>query len=88
MKKKSNTLMIFIAMIAGIGVGYACHETWAGTKFATELSGYFSILTDIFLRLIKMIIALLVFSFALEAYSLRGALQAARWLAGRPLRAA
>ncbi|WP_339940043.1 dicarboxylate/amino acid:cation symporter [Undibacterium luofuense] len=62
MKKKSNTLMIFIAMIAGIGVGYACHETWAGTKFATELSGYFSILTDIFLRLIKMIIALLVFS--------------------------
>ncbi len=62
MKKKSNTLMIFIAMIAGIGVGYACHETWAGTKFATELSGYFSILTDIFLRLIKMIIVLLVFS--------------------------
>jgi Na+/H+-dicarboxylate symporter len=62
MKKKSSTLMIFIAMIAGIGVGYACHETWAGTKFATELSGYFSILTDIFLRLIKMIIALLVFS--------------------------
>jgi Na+/H+-dicarboxylate symporter len=54
--------MIFIAMIAGIGVGYACHETWTGTKFATELSGYFSILTDIFLRLIKMIIALLVFS--------------------------
>ncbi len=62
MQKKSMTLMIFIAMIAGIAVGYACHETWAGSKFASELAGYFSILTDIFLRLIKMIIALLVFS--------------------------
>ncbi|MBR7777316.1 dicarboxylate/amino acid:cation symporter [Undibacterium rugosum] len=62
MKKKSMTPLIFVAMLAGIAVGYGCHETWAGSKFATELAGYFSIFTDVFLRLIKMIIALLVFS--------------------------
>jgi len=62
MKKASSTPMIFAAMIAGVAVGYVCHETWATTKFMTDLAGYFSIATDVFLRLIKMIISLLVFS--------------------------
>src|SRR5450830_1007490 len=62
MKKASSTPMIFAAMLAGIAVGYVCHETWATTKFMTDLAGYFSIATDVFLRLIKMIISLLVFS--------------------------
>lgn len=56
------TLFILVAMILGIGVGHLCN-TGAGTpEAAREIAGYFSIVTDVFLRLIKMIIAPLVFS--------------------------
>lgn len=48
-------------MILGIFVGYLCN-TNADPATAKSISGYFSILTDIFLRLIKMIIGPLVFS--------------------------
>jgi len=61
-KKRPLTLYILIAMILGIAVGYACHELVPDKTFAAQVAGYFSIVTDVFLRLIKMIIALLVFS--------------------------
>ena len=48
-------------MILGILVGYVCNENVDPAK-AKQIAGYFSILTDIFLRLIKMIIGPLVFS--------------------------
>jgi Na+/H+-dicarboxylate symporter len=62
MKMNRLTSLIGIAMVLGIIVGYACN-TLAGSPAETkEIAGYFGILTDIFLRMIKMIIAPLVFA--------------------------
>jgi Na+/H+-dicarboxylate symporters len=49
-------------MLLGIAVGYACHELWPDPQTAKTIAGYISLFTDIFLRLIKMIIAPLVFT--------------------------
>ncbi|EHP42150.1 sodium:dicarboxylate symporter [Cupriavidus basilensis OR16] len=49
-------------MVLGIAVGYACHKMAPDADSAKAIAGYFSIITDIFLRLIKMIIAPLVFA--------------------------
>ncbi|MDG9423115.1 cation:dicarboxylase symporter family transporter, partial [Streptococcus pneumoniae] len=54
--------MIFIGMLLGIVVGYLCSITWPNPQTAKEIAGYISLVSDIFLRLIKMIIAPLVFS--------------------------
>ncbi len=56
------TTLIFIGMILGIAVGYACSITWPDPQTAKEIAGYIALISDIFLRLIKMIIAPLVFS--------------------------
>src|SRR3954453_17678510 len=56
------TTFIFIGMLGGIAVGYACNMLWPDPQTAKSISGYISLVTDIFLRLIKMIIAPLVFS--------------------------
>jgi Na+/H+-dicarboxylate symporter len=55
------TLYILLGMVLGILVGYLCNTNLEPTT-AKDVAGYFAILTDIFLRLIKMIIAPLVFS--------------------------
>jgi Na+/H+-dicarboxylate symporter len=57
-----QTTWIMIAMILGVGVGYACNQ-WAGSKdMVNNIAGYFGMLSDIFMRMIKMIIAPLIFS--------------------------
>src|SRR5246127_4880098 len=56
------TTWILIAMLAGIGVGWMCHELLPTPEAAKTVAGYISLFTDVFLRLIKMIIAPLVFS--------------------------
>jgi len=56
------TTIIFIGMILGILVGYACNILWPNPETAKTIAGYISLMTDIFLRLIKMIIAPLVFT--------------------------
>jgi len=56
------TTWIFIGMLAGIFVGYSCHELLPTPESAKITAGYIGLFTDIFLRLIKMIIAPLVFS--------------------------
>ncbi|PRC94498.1 dicarboxylate/amino acid:cation symporter [Solimicrobium silvestre] len=61
-KNRSLTMYILLGMILGIVVGYACNEMLPDAKLASTVAGYISIVTDVFLRLIKMIIALLVFS--------------------------
>jgi Na+/H+-dicarboxylate symporter len=55
------TILIVSAMVLGVGVGWAVNQyaTPAGAKVVAE---NLSIVTDVFLRLIKMIIAPLVFS--------------------------
>src|SRR5438874_5524949 len=60
--KSKLTTWILIGMVAGIGVGWMCHELLPTPESAKTVSGYISLITDIFLRLIKMIIAPLVFS--------------------------
>ena len=56
------TVLILVAMALGIAVGYACHVAFPDPRTAAAVSGYISLITTVFLRLIKMIIAPLVFS--------------------------
>jgi Na+/H+-dicarboxylate symporter len=56
------TFLILAAAVAGVLGGYVAHEAAPDAATASTIAGYFSILADIFLRLIKMIIAPLVFS--------------------------
>ena len=50
-----------MALILGIGVGYACNKYAATPAEGKEIASYFAMLSDLFLRLIKMIIAPLIF---------------------------
>ena len=61
-KGASLAIWIFAAALAGIVAGWAAHEFSPDTATAATFAGYFSIVTDVFLRLIKMIIAPLVFA--------------------------
>ncbi|MGF6597852.1 Na+/H+-dicarboxylate symporter [Paraburkholderia sp. GAS448] len=60
--KNRLTLYILVGMVLGVIVGYLCHRTVGDAAEAKTIAGYFSIITDIFLRLVKMIIAPLVFA--------------------------
>jgi len=62
MNAKKLTRNIVIAMVLGILVGWLCHEVAIDAAMAKDISEYFSLVTDIFLRLIKMVIAPLVFA--------------------------
>jgi len=53
---------ILIAMVLGIIAGYMIFTGYPDKKIASQIAGYISIISDVFLRLIKMIIAPLVFS--------------------------
>ena len=59
---KKLTTWIMIAAVAGVVVGWIGHNNTVDAAAATRLAGYFSILSDVFLRLIKVIIAPLVFA--------------------------
>src|SRR5690242_8153087 len=61
-KPNKLTTYIMVGLILGIIVGYICHAAAPDAATAKEIAGYFSVITDVFLRLIKMIIAPLVFS--------------------------
>jgi Na+/H+-dicarboxylate symporter len=50
------------AMVIGIIIGAIVFHNAADKKSAAEIAGYFSLISDVFLRLIKMLIAPLVFS--------------------------
>jgi Na+/H+-dicarboxylate symporter len=50
------------AMVVGIVTGHLVHVLSPDAATTKTIAGYFSLLTDIFLRLIKMVIAPLVFS--------------------------
>ena len=60
--KRKLTTWILIGLVAGAGVGWMCHDLLPTPELAKSVAGYISLITDIFLRLIKMIIAPLVFS--------------------------
>lgn len=60
-KKNRLTIFILIAMIIGVLLGYFVHER-SSPEFAVKFSNNIKLLTTIFLRLVQMIIAPLVFS--------------------------
>ncbi|ODN64412.1 C4-dicarboxylate ABC transporter [Burkholderia cenocepacia] len=49
-------------MVAGIAIGYMVFTSFPDKKAAAEVAGYISLVSDVFLRLIKMVIGPLVFS--------------------------
>jgi Na+/H+-dicarboxylate symporter len=51
-----------MGMVLGVILGYMIFVSFPDKKTATEIAGYVSIMSDIFLRLIKMLIGPLVFS--------------------------
>src|SRR4249919_885391 len=59
-KKNRLTVTIIIAMILGVAVGYIVHQN-SSADFIKKFSDNIKLLTTIFLRLVQMIIAPLVF---------------------------
>lgn len=62
MNSKKLTNLILGAMALGVLAGYLVHLYGDGTELPSKYVTYISILADVFLRLIKMIIAPLVFA--------------------------
>src|ERR1043166_8287408 len=60
MKKGRLTLFILIAMVLGVAVGYQVHQN-SSSEDIKKFSDNIKLLTTIFLRLVQMIIAPLVF---------------------------
>ena len=60
--RRGFTLQIIGGMVLGIVVGYFLNRSLADPADLKSVAGYFAVVTDVFLRLIKMIIAPLVFS--------------------------
>jgi Na+/H+-dicarboxylate symporter len=56
------TYLVLGALLLGVLVGFVLHELLPDPAIAAAVAGDFSIVTDVFLRLIKMIIAPLIFA--------------------------
>lgn len=61
-RKLPAAAWILIAMALGIVIGYMVFINFPDKESATRVAGYISIVSDVFLRLIKMLIGPLVFS--------------------------
>jgi Na+/H+-dicarboxylate symporter len=84
MKKIGLTGWILIAMMAGMALGLLVHFE-ASKEWIEKFSSDISILTDIFLRLIKMIIAPLVFSTLVVGIAKLGDIKAVGRIGGKTL---
>src|ERR1700754_4228916 len=85
MKSQKLTTIILIGMVLGILVGWACNTLWPDPKTAKTIADYISLITDIFLRLIKMIIAPLVFSTLVVGVAHMGDTKAAGRIGGKAM---
>src|SRR3954451_3554319 len=61
-KRMPPAASILVAMVLGIIIGYMIFVQFPDKKAAATIAGYVSIMSDVFLRLIKMLIGPLVFS--------------------------
>ncbi|CAN7540959.1 dicarboxylate/amino acid:cation symporter [Pseudomonas sp. LjRoot263] len=61
-RKLPAAAWILVAMALGIVIGYMVFINFPDKESATKVAGYISIVSDVFLRLIKMLIGPLVFS--------------------------
>ncbi len=84
-KNNRLTLWILVAMALGIVVGYLYHRTVTDAEQLRSFADKLSILTDIFLRLVKMIIAPLVFSTLVVGIAKLGDLKTVGRVGGRAL---
>src|SRR5882762_6896709 len=84
MQKISLTAWILIAMVTGVILGLWVHYTGSPQQI-DDFSGAISVLTDIFLRLIKMIIAPLVFSTLVVGIAKLGDVKAVGRIGGKTL---
>jgi Na+/H+-dicarboxylate symporter len=84
MQKIGLTGWILIAMVTGVVVGWWVHGH-AGPARIEDFSGAMSAITDIFLRLIKMIIAPLVFSTLVVGIAKLGDIRAVGRIGGKTL---
>jgi Na+/H+-dicarboxylate symporter len=83
-KNNRLTIWILIAMVLGIAVGYAMHHGME-LKARKDVAENLKLLTDIFLRLVKMIIAPLVFSTLVVGIAKLGDLKTVGRVGGRAL---
>ncbi|MBL7950216.1 MAG: dicarboxylate/amino acid:cation symporter [Flavobacteriales bacterium] len=83
-KNNRLTLWILVAMVLGIVVGYAMHTGMEETA-RKEVADNLKILTEIFLRLVKMIIAPLVFSTLVVGIAKLGDMKTVGRVGGRAL---
>lgn len=82
--KNRLTIYILIAMIAGVLLGYFVHEK-SSPEFITSFSTNIKLLTTIFLRLVQMIIAPLVFSTLVVGIAKLGDLKTVGRIGGKAL---
>lgn len=83
-KNNRLTFSILIAMALGIGVGYIVHEN-ATPEFILKFDKNIKLLTTIFLRLVQMIIAPLVFSTLVVGIAKLGDLKSVGRVGGKAL---
>ena len=83
-KKNRLTIFIVIAMILGVGTGYFVHER-SSPDFINEFSANIKLLTTIFLRLVQMIIAPLVFTTLVVGIAKLGDLKAVGRVGGKAM---
>lgn len=82
--KNRLTIYILIAMITGVLLGYVVHEK-SSPAFITSFSNNIKLLTTIFLRLVQMIIAPLVFSTLVVGVAKLGDLKTVGRIGGKAL---
>ncbi len=86
-KKNRITLYILLAMAAGVVIGYFINQYLQGKPDAIRDSVLqpFSLLADVFLRLVKMIIAPLVFTTLVVGVAKQGSVQSVGRIGGKTL---
>ncbi len=82
--KNRLTIYILIAMIAGVLLGFVVHKK-SSPEFITSFSANIKLLTTIFLRLVQMIIAPLVFSTLVVGIAKLGDLKTVGRIGGKAL---
>lgn len=82
--KNRLTIFILIAMAAGVLLGYIVHRN-SSPEFITKFSNNIKLLTTIFLRLVQMIIAPLVFSTLVVGIAKLGDLKTVGRVGGKAL---
>jgi Na+/H+-dicarboxylate symporter len=83
-KQNRLTIFILIAMLLGVLVGYAVHQN-ASQEWMSSFSTNIKLLTTIFLRLVQMIIAPLVFSTLVVGIAKLGDLKTVGRVGGKAL---